>query len=294
MWERFRAACDKFFTRRQEDLKHRKEEWSANLAKKEALCEKAEALADSTEWETVAAQLKRLQAEWKTIGPVRKSKSEAVWQRFRGACDRFFDRYKHRDQIALQEKAAARDTIIRDLEGLLPQNGQPTGDAPDSLYATVQQARVKWQQAPELPQQVQQDLAARYYQAIGLLVGTWPAAFTGTDLDPEVTRKRMEKLLSKVEDLLPAAQQRAQTRQLSPTELLAEKWRERLAANTIAGSRAAEENEEIRWRNAEQEVRSAQAQWSRLGPVPPDIAGPLNERFQRAVRRFYDSRRKAS
>jgi hypothetical protein len=293
VWERFRAACDKFFTRRQEDLKHRKEEWSANLAKKEALCEQAEALAGSTEWETAAAQLKRLQTEWKTIGPVRKSKSEAVWQRFRGACDRFFDRYKHRDQIALQEKAAARDTIIRDLEALLPHNGQP-GDAPEGLYATVQQARVRWQQAPELPRQVQQDLAARYYQAIGVLVGTWPAAFSGTDLDPDVTRKRMEKLLAKVEDLLPAAQQRAQTRQLSPTELLAEKWRERLAANTIAGSRAAEENEELRWRNAEQEVRSAQAQWSRLGPVPPEIAGPLNERFQRAVRRFYDSRRKPS
>jgi hypothetical protein len=294
IWERFRAACDRFFTRRQEDLKRRKEDWATNLAKKEALCEKAEVLAESSEWDNAAAQLKRLQAEWKTIGPVRKSKSDAVWQRFRSACDKFFDRYKHRDQIALQEKAAARDVIIRDLEGLLPQNGHPPGDAPGGLYATVQQARVKWQQAPELPRQVQQDLAARYYQAMGQLVGTWPTAFAGTDLDPEVTRKRMEKLLAKVEDLLPAAQQRAQTRQLSPTELLAEKWRERLAANTIAGSRAAEENEEIRWRNAEQEVRSAQAQWSRLGPMPPDIAGPLNEKFQRAVRRFYDSRRKAS
>lgn len=294
VWERFRAACDRFFTRRQEDLKHRKEEWATNLAKKEALCERAEALADSSDWENAAAQLKRLQAEWKTVGPVRKSKSEAVWQRFRGACDRFFDRYKHRDQIALQEKAATRDTIIRGLEGMLPQNGNPVGDPPNGLYASVQDARSKWQQAPELPRQVQQDLAARYYQAIGQLVGTWPAAFAGTDLDPDVTRKRMEKLLSKVEDLLPAAQQRAQTRQLSPTELLAEKWRERLAANTIAGSRAAEENEELRWRNAEQEVRSAQAQWSRLGPIPPEVAGPLNERFQRAVRRFYDSRRKAS
>jgi Domain of Unknown Function (DUF349) len=294
VWERFRAACDKFFTRRQEDLKRRKEEWAANLAKKEALCEKAEALADSTDWEDAAAQLKRLQSEWKTIGPVRKSKSEAVWQRFRGACDRFFERYKHRDQLDLQEKASTRDAIIRGLESLLPQNGNPVSDAPDSLYARVQQARASWQQAPELPRQLQQDLAARYYQAVGQLVGTWPTAFAGTDLDPEVTRKRMEKLLAKVEDLLPVAQQRVQARQLSPTELLAEKWRERLAVNTIAGSRAAEESEEIRWRNAEQEVRSAQAQWSRLGPVPPEVAGPLNERFQRAVRRFYDSRRKAS
>jgi len=293
VWERFRAACDRFFTRRQEDLKHRKEEWASNLAKKEALCEKAEAVADSTEWENAASQLKRLQAEWKTVGPVRKSKSEAVWQRFRGACDRFFDRYKHRDQVELQQKAAARDQIIRDLEALVPQNGS-IGDAPENLYTSVHDARTKWQHAPEVPRQVQQDLAARYHQAIGQLIGTWPGAFAGTDLDPETTRKRMEKLLAKVEELLPAAQQRAQTRQLSPTELLAEKWRERLAANTIAGSRAAEENDEIRWRNAEQEVRSAQSQWTRLGPVPAEVAGPLNERFQRAVRRFYDSRRKVS
>jgi len=296
VWERFRAACDKFFTRRQEDLKHRKEEWSANLAKKEALCEKAEALADSTDWDNAATQLKRLQAEWKTIGPVRKSKSEAVWQRFRAACDRFFDRYKHRDQVELQQKAAARDHIIRELESLLPQtsNGSGRGEAPEHLYEKVHEARAKWQQAPEVPRQVQQDLAARYHQAIGQLVGTWPEAFTGTDLDPETTRKRMEKLLTKVEDLLTGAQEHVQTRQLSPTELLAEKWRERLAANTIAGSRAAQENDEVRWRNAEQEVRSAQSQWTRLGPVPPEVAGPLNERFQRAVRRFYDSRRKAS
>jgi hypothetical protein len=291
VWERFRAACDRFFTRRQEDLKHRKEEWASNLTKKEALCETAEALADSADWDATASQLKRLQSEWKTIGPVRKSKSEAVWQRFRGACDRFFDRYKHRDQVELQQRAAARDSIIRDLEALLPRDGNAAGDAPDNLATTVRDARTKWQQAPEVPRQLQQDLAARYHQAIGQLIGTWPSAFAGTDLDPETTRKRMEKLLSKVEDLLPSAQQRVQARQLSPTELLAEKWRERLAANTIAGSRAAEENEEARWRNAEQEIRSAQSQWTRLGPVPPDIAGPLNERFQRAVRKFYDSRR---
>jgi len=291
VWERFRAACDRFFTRRQEDLKHRKEEWASNLTKKEALCETAEALADSADWDATASQLKRLQSEWKTIGPVRKSKSEAVWQRFRGACDRFFDRYKHRDQVELQQKAAARDSIIRDLEALLPRDGNAAGDAPDNLATTVRDARTKWQQAPEVPRQLQQDLAARYHQAIGQLIGTWPSAFAGTDLDPETTRKRMEKLLSKVEDLLPSAQQRVQARQLSPTELLAEKWRERLAANTIAGSRATEENEEVRWRNAEQEIRSAQSQWTRLGPVPPDVAGPLNERFQRAVRKFYDSRR---
>ena len=79
----------------------------------------------STDWDAAAAQVKQLQAEWKTIGPVRKSKSEAVWQRFRAACDRFFERYKHRDQLDLREKAEPREAIIRELEALRPARAPP-------------------------------------------------------------------------------------------------------------------------------------------------------------------------
>src|SRR5581483_5352927 len=72
IWERFRAACDRFFTRRHADLAERKKLWAENLTKKEALCASVEALADSTDWETAAAEIRRLQSEWKTIGPVKK------------------------------------------------------------------------------------------------------------------------------------------------------------------------------------------------------------------------------
>jgi hypothetical protein len=290
VWERFRGACDRFFTRRQEDLKHRKDEWAGNLTRKEALCEKAESLAESSDWEAAASQLKHLQAEWKTIGPVRKAKSEVVWNRFRSACDHFFDRYKHRDQIALQGKAAARDAIIHELDALAPAAGAEPGPAPDHLYSVVHDARARWQQAPELPRGVQQDLAARYHEALGRLVAVWPDAFAGTDLDPEVTRRRMEKLVARIEELAP---EKGRQQTLSPAELLAQQWRERLAANTITGGKSAD-TEESKWRAAEQEVRNAQAQWARLGPVPADVAGPLNERFQRACRRFYDQRKRAS
>ena len=113
-------------------------------------------------------------------------------------------------------------------------------------------------------------------------------------MDPDATRKRMEKLVIRVEELASGSAADAQPpRELSPAELLARQWRERLASNTIAGGRTAE-SEEARWRAAEQEVKQAQAQWTRLGPVPADVAGPLNERFQRACRRFFDLRRKAS
>ncbi len=287
IWERFRGACDRFFTRRQEDLRKRKDDWSANLARKEELCAKAEAIADSSEWERAASELKKLQAEWKTIGPVRKSKSEAVWQRFRTACDRFFDRYKHRDQADLQARVAVRNDVVQELEALV---AAPDAPAPDSLHAAVQGARQKWAQAPEVPRAVQEELAVRYHHALGRVVAAWPAAFSGTDLDPDATRKRMEKLVARVEELVPARS--ASSRQLSPAELLAQQWRERLASNTMGGRGA--ENEEAKWRAAEQEIRSAQSQWMRLGPVPPDVAGPLNERFQRAVRRFYDQKRRVS
>jgi len=62
----------------------------------------------------------------------------------------------------------------------------------------------------------------------------------------------------------------------------------------VTPERKAVETEESRWRAAEQEIRNAQAQWMRFGPLPAEVAGLLNERFQRACRRFYDSRRKAS
>jgi hypothetical protein len=136
-------------------------------------------------------------------------------------------------------------------------------------------------------------MAARYFQAIGRLVSAWPTAFAGTDLDPETTRKRMEKLLARVEELVSS--QPSKPTALSPAEMLAQQWRERLASNTISGGAArSAENEGARWRALEQEVRNAQAQWMRLGPVPAEVAGPLNERFQRACRKFYDQRKRAS
>ena len=73
-----------------------------------------------------AAEIRRLQAEWKTIGPVRRNKSEAIWQRFRAACDTFFDRYKRRDEIELEAKQADREALVAELESLAPAGRRAT------------------------------------------------------------------------------------------------------------------------------------------------------------------------
>ena len=90
IFERFRAACDEFFKRKAAFYKDIKNSMAENLEKKKALCEKAEALKDSTDWKATADILTKLQKEWKTIGPVSKKHSDAVWKRFIGACDHFF------------------------------------------------------------------------------------------------------------------------------------------------------------------------------------------------------------
>ena len=91
IFERFRKACDEFFRKKGEFFKSLKEGMNENLEKKRALCEKAEALKNSTDWKATADELTKLQKEWKTIGPVAKKYSDAVWKRFISACDYFFE-----------------------------------------------------------------------------------------------------------------------------------------------------------------------------------------------------------
>jgi hypothetical protein len=292
VWERFRGACDKFFTRRQEDLKQRKQDWTENLKRKEALVTEAKQLSESTEWEQAASRIKRLQVEWKTIGPVKKSKSDAIWNEFRGACDLFFERFKNRDSVALQGKMADRETAVAELEGLLPPADAADASAPDDLYAKVQAARARWVQGPELPRHTLAPLAERVNSALFLLVTRWPDGFKGTDLDPELTKGKMEKLIAKVEKQLPT-ESAEPAKNLSPAELLARQWREALAANTM-GAGAARQAEDARQRAAEQEVRSAQAAWTRLGPLAPEERKPLQDRFDRAVRKFSEMRRRST
>jgi len=281
-WKRFRDACDRFFSRRNADLAERKETWSANLARKEALCARAEELAGSREWDKAAAEIRRLQVEWKAVGPVRRNKSEAVWQRFRTACDTFFDRYKRRDEIELETKQADREQLVAELEALAPTQGSAgtNGADPAALLDQVRSLRTRWNRSTPVVRQGADPLSARFVAALERTLTAHPEAFRGTELDVEPNRQKMEKLIARVESFLKdAAPPPANSSQALATML-----REALAANTIGG-RAGEEG---KWRTMAEDVRQAQASWSRLGPVPGEAGRALNERFHRATTRFFD------
>ncbi len=113
IFERFRTACDDFFKRKGEFFKSMKEAFSDNLEKKKALCEKAEALKDSTDWKATADTLTKLQKEWKTIGPVPKKYSDSVWKRFIGACDYFFEQ---KGKVMSSQRSVEMDNLARKKE----------------------------------------------------------------------------------------------------------------------------------------------------------------------------------
>ena len=121
IFERFRKACDDFFRKKGEFFKTLKEGMNENLEKKRALCEKAEALKDSTDWKATSDELTKLQKEWKTVGPVAKKYSDAVWKRFISACDYFFEQKNKAtssQRSIEQENLEKKKAIIEKLNGI--------------------------------------------------------------------------------------------------------------------------------------------------------------------------------
>lgn len=276
---RFRAACDAFFTRRKDDLQQRKDTWQANQAAKEALITEAEQLAESSDWGPAAERIKQLQAAWKTTGPVKRQKSEQLWQRFRGACDRFFERYKNRHQVEFDSRKVSREQALLDFEALAPETAPD--EAPDGLVSRAQEAWQAWRTGAPLPREVVRPMQDRFAATTQRLWERYPDQLRGTFLDPERTAKQMADLVQQVEAL--GGQQTAQVAaQAAPAAALASMLKEALASNTIGGR----VDEQSKRRAAEETVRAARAAWARLGPLGGETARELEGRFGRACRRF--------
>ena len=291
-WKRFRGACDQFFERRKADLKQQKEVWAKNYSQREELCQQAEALAKSADAEAVKT-VRRLEVEWRKIGPVKRSMSNAIWQRFRAACIKISERLTEQEEARLADQIAARETICANLEALLPAEpvakGEVSPTPPEDLAEQVAAVRRQWKQADALPEQRARKLGSRFHDAIGMLVESFPEAFRDTDLDPEVSRQRMEQLCERIEKLIVSDKADSKT-DLSPAELLARRWRETLAANTMGAKvdPAAERRATV------EEAKRVQLEWKRL-PLPYGEEGRrITKRFTQACDRFFAQRKPTS
>lgn len=149
LFTRFRETCDKFFAAKAEFFRGMKDTLSRNLEKKIALCERAEALKDSTEWRKTADELAALQKEWKTIGAVAKKHSDQVWRRFLAACDYFFEQKKKNNSGTRRTERAnleQKNEIIDKLKALdLETLGR------ENAIKAVKDLQAEWQSVGHVP-----------------------------------------------------------------------------------------------------------------------------------------------
>ncbi len=119
IWQRFRSSMDTFFAKKKAFFAGLKDRQTENLERKTQLCIEAEGLMESTDWKSATEQMKKLQEEWKTIGPVPKRHADKVWKRFRAACDTFFNRKnEHFSGRRTEEEAnlAAKKALLEEIK----------------------------------------------------------------------------------------------------------------------------------------------------------------------------------
>ena len=166
IFERFRGACDRFFTEKAAFFKRLKEEQAQNLAKKTELCEKAEALKDSTDWKATADKLMQIQKEWKTIGAVPKKHSESLWQRFIGACDYFFEQ-KGKNTASQRgeekENLQKKEQVIEKLKALLE------SDEEENKQDAVRELMREWNEIGFVPFKEKDKIYKAYHETVDQL-----------------------------------------------------------------------------------------------------------------------------
>ena len=166
IFERFRGACDRFFTEKAAFFKRLKEEQAQNLAKKTELCEKAEALKDSTDWKATADKLMQIQKEWKTIGAVPKKHSESLWQRFIGACDYYFEQ-KGKNTASQRgeekENLQKKEQVIEKLKALLE------SDEEENKQDAVRELMREWNEIGFVPFKEKDKIYKAYHETVDQL-----------------------------------------------------------------------------------------------------------------------------
>ena len=156
IYDRFRAACDKFYGRKRASLTEFKDSMNANLEKKMAIIEEAESLKTSTDWKATGERLIELQKQWKEIGAVPRKKSEQIWKRFRAACDEFFNARDNRPSGPgnVGANLEAKKALIEEIKAY-------TGD--ESGAAAFQE---KWNAIGFVPFKEKDALNAAYREAL--------------------------------------------------------------------------------------------------------------------------------
>ncbi len=185
IYERFRNACDRFFEAKRAFYASMKDEMEHNLQLKNELCEAAEALQESEEWKKTTDELIALQTQWKEIGAVSRRHADAVWKRFRAACDRFFER---KEQHFKEMGGEQEQNLARKLELLAE---MAAAEVREGGYETIREFQRRWSEIGFVPIKRKEEIQKRYKQTVDALF----AQLRGSERDRSMNRFR-EKVSS--------------------------------------------------------------------------------------------------
>jgi hypothetical protein len=261
LWKRFRAACDKFFERRKPFLDANLAEQQDNLAIKTALCERAEATVAGAPgeggWGVAINEIKELQRKWKDVGFVPRKDADAIYARFRTACD---DLFAKRDE-ARDAEADARRTEVDGVRAEIARLAEaPAGGVPAALALGVKVRELG-----------SADLTAAAAPLLKVVNEANPHAVAGTELDLEAMRARREKMVARAEELLPKERASIDPTSSSP-EQIAAALKNALSSNALGDFKGA-------GRDPYEAVDEIRAAWAEIGPVVGAASEALEARF---------------
>lgn len=196
IYDRFRAACDKFFGKKRDFYVQFKDNMNENMEKKMAIIAEAEALKTSTEWKKATDRFISLQNQWKEIGAVPRKKSEQMWKRFRAACDEFFaERDKHASpENNYAANLKAKKALIEEINAYVPEEG-----------ASVQEARqnfaARWQEIGFVPFKEKDKIAKAYNDAMNAKFHDVPRGNRGASQRSGQGKSEKDRLIQKYNKL---------------------------------------------------------------------------------------------
>lgn len=284
IWRRFRAACNTFFDR----MKSRKPE---NLKKKEALCERVEAVLasvnDDTDMEQVSKTLIEIQKEWKTIGPVPEEMADEIWNRFRTPCDEFFSKRKEWLNVIKEEKTLHREAkealVIEAVELSESTDWKTAGDRLKELQRI-------WQDVGSAPRKNERELWLRFRGACDTFFNRRNRHFEKMDREREDNLEKKKTLCLSLEVLarlvLPEKVKEADNPDRAAEQLS--------MALDMKNEIVVPGDNKATWDRAMNKVKKIQAEWKNIGPVPQKQGQDLWKRFRRAADPFYAPRENRS
>ena len=199
--ERFKKVTGDFYAKHKELLKQEDKNREEHYAKKLALCEEAEALKDSTDWNATSSKLKQLQEAWKAIGPVPKSKSEEIWARFRSACDGFFEKKRgHFEEMdsAKQENLKKKESLCEKLEAL------DLSSISQELVDTVKGLEAEWKSIGMVPKEAIETINSRFANFVNQFMDKY--AQVNEDI-----RKQVDEIKAKKQEMIEKVKQFAES-----------------------------------------------------------------------------------